>query len=155
MPMLTAGTAAPDFTLPDQDGQPVTLSQLRGKRVLVYFYPKASTPGCTTQACGLRDTQTELVALNTVVLGISPDPGKRLKSFIEKQQLNFTLLGDEDHAVAEAFGVWGPKKFMGKEYDGIHRISFLIDEQGVISKVFDEFKTSNHHQVVLDYLKSL
>ena len=109
MPILTAGTAAPDFTLPDQDGQPVTLSQLRGKRVLVYFYPKASTPGCTTQACGLRDTQAELAALNTVVLGISPDPAKRLKSFIEKQQLNFTLLGDEDHAVAEAFGVWGPK----------------------------------------------
>ena len=155
MPILTAGTAAPDFTLPDQDGQPVTLSQLRGKRVLVYFSPKASTPGCTTQACGLRDTQAELAALNTVVLGISPDPAKRLKSFIEKQQLNFTLLGDEDHAVAEAFGVWGPKKFMGKEYDGIHRISFLIDEQGVITKVFDEFKTNNHHQVVLDYLKSL
>ena len=155
MPILTAGTAAPDFTLPDQDGQPVALAQFRGKRVLVYFYPKASTPGCTTQACGLRDTQAELAALNTVVLGISPDPGKRLKSFIEKQKLNFTLLGDEDHAVADAFGVWGPKKFMGKEYDGIHRISFLIDEQGVISKVFDEFKTSNHHQVVLDYLKAL
>jgi len=154
MARLTAGQQAPDFSLPDQDGNLLSLSSLRGKKVLVYFYPKASTPGCTTQACGLRDIHGELSTLNTVVLGISPDPAARLKNFIVKQQLNFTLLGDEDHAVADAFGVWGPKKFMGKEYDGIHRISFLIDEQGVIAQVFDNFKTSNHHDVVLDYLKS-
>jgi thioredoxin-dependent peroxiredoxin len=155
MARLTAGQIAPDFTLPDQDGNLLSLSSLRGKRVLVYFYPKASTPGCTTQACGLRDSQEPLHALNTVVLGISPDPSSRLKNFVIKQNLNFTLLGDEDHAVADAFGVWGPKKFMGKEYDGIHRISFLVDEQGVIAKVFDEFKTSNHHDVVLSYLHTL
>ena len=154
MARLTAGQQAPDFSLPDQDGNLLSLSSLRGKKVLVYFYPKASTPGCTTQACGLRDIHGELSTLNTVVLGISPDPATRLKNFVVKQQLNFTLLGDEDHAVADAFGVWGPKKFMGKEYDGIHRISFLIDEQGVIAQVFDNFKTSNHHDVVLDYLKS-
>ncbi len=154
MARLTAGQQAPDFSLPDQDGNLLSLSRLRGKKVLVYFYPKASTPGCTTQACGLRDIHGELSTLNTVVLGISPDPATRLKNFVVKQQLNFTLLGDEDHAVADAFGVWGPKKFMGKEYDGIHRISFLIDEQGVIAQVFDNFKTSNHHDVVLDYLKS-
>ena len=154
MARLTAGQQAPDFSLPDQDGNLLSLSSLRGKKVLVYFYPKASTPGCTTQACGLRVIHGELSTLNTVVLGISPDPATRLKNFVVKQQLNFTLLGDEDHAVADAFGVWGPKKFMGKEYDGIHRISFLIDEQGVIAQVFDNFKTSNHHDVVLDYLKS-
>ena len=152
MTRLIAGQPAPDFTLPDQDGQPVSLSQFRGKKVLVYFYPRASTPGCTTQACGLRDIRSELEARNTLVFGISPDPVSRLKKFEEKQQLNFTLLSDEDHAVADAFGVWGPKKFMGKEFDGIHRISFLVDEQGVIAKVFDDFKTSNHHQVVLAYL---
>ena len=153
MNRLTAGQPAPDFTLPDQDGQPVSLAQFRGKKVLVYFYPRASTPGCTTQACGLRDTQAELAALNTQVLGISPDPSSRLKNFQQKQRLNFTLLSDEDHAVASAFGVWGPKKFMGKTFDGIHRISFLIDEQGVIEHVFDDFKTSNHHQIVVDYLQ--
>ncbi len=153
MTRLIAGQPAPDFTLPDQDGHPVSLAQFRGKKVLVYFYPRASTPGCTTQACGLRDTQAELMQLNTQVLGISPDPSSRLKNFQQKQRLNFTLLGDEDHSVAEAFGVWGSKKFMGKIFDGIHRISFLIDEQGVIEHVFDDFKTSNHHQVVVEYLQ--
>jgi Peroxiredoxin len=155
MSRLTAGALAPDFTLLDQNGVAHQLAALRGKRVLVYFYPKASTPGCTTQACGLRDIGSELAVRNTVVFGISPDPVSRLKKFEEKQQLNFTLLSDEDHAVADAFGVWGPKKFMGKEFDGIHRISFLIDEQGVVNKVFDDFKTSNHHEVVLTYLDTL
>ncbi len=150
---LTSGSPAPDFSLPDQNGQPVTLQDLRGRKVLVYFYPKAMTPGCTTQACGLRDVQAELAALNVVVLGISPDAPARLKKFEEKQALNFRLLADEDHQVAEAFGVWGPKKFMGREYDGIHRLSFLIDEQGQIEQVFTKFKTSTHHQVVLDYLQ--
>ncbi|ENY73456.1 thioredoxin-dependent thiol peroxidase [Aeromonas diversa] len=152
MQMLQAGAQAPDFTLPDQNGNPVSLQDLRGKKVLVYFYPKAMTPGCTTQACSLRDVQADLAAHNLVVLGISPDSAKRLKKFEERDRLNFTLLADEDHAVADAFGVWGPKKFMGKEYDGIHRISFLIDEQGKVAHVFNKFKTSDHHQVVLDYL---
>lgn len=153
MQPLSAGTLAPDFSLSDQDGNPIRLSDLRGKKVLIYFYPKAMTPGCTTQACGLRDVNSELAALNVVVLGISPDPAKRLKKFEERDSLNFRLLADEDHAVADAFGVWGPKKFMGKEYDGIHRLSFLIDEEGKIVHRFDKFKTSDHHQVVLDLIK--
>ena len=121
---------------------------------MLYFYPKALTPGCTTQACALRDVKAEFDALNTVVYGISPDPVKKLARFVEKKELNFPLLSDEDHAIADAFGVWGEKKFMGKTYDGINRISFLINEQGVIEKVFDKFKTKDHHQVVLDYLQS-
>ena len=122
-------------------------SPTRGKKVLVPFYPARMTPGCTTQACGLRDVNAELAALNVVVLGIS-DSAKRLKKFEERDSLNFRLLADEDHAVADAFGVWGPKKFMGKEYDGIHRLSFLIDEEGKVAHRFDKFKTSDHHQVV-------
>lgn len=152
MTYLPEGSQAPAFTLPDQNGAPVSLDQFRGKKVLVYFYPKAMTPGCKVQACGLRDSRAELDALGMVVLGISPDPVARLKKFEEKDNLNFTLLSDEDHAVADAFGVWGPKKFMGKEYDGIHRISFLIDEAGKVVRVFDKFKTKDHHQVVLDHL---
>ena len=153
MNTLQAGDLAPQFTLLNQDEQPVSLSQFTGKKVLVYFYPKALTPGCTTQACGLRDSRSELNALNVEVLGISPDLPKKLAQFIEKKELNFTLLSDPEHQVAEAFGVWGEKKFMGKVYDGIHRISFLVNEQGVIEKVFDKFKTSEHHQMVIDYLK--
>ncbi|OOF28427.1 thioredoxin-dependent thiol peroxidase [Salinivibrio sp. IB872] len=154
MQTLTAGATAPDFSLQDQNGDTITLSQFKGdKRVLVYFYPKAMTPGCTTQACSLRDTKAELDALDTVVLGISPDPVKKLARFVERDSLNFTLLSDEDHAVADAFGVWGPKKFMGKEYDGIHRLSFLIGKDGNVEHVFNKFKTKDHHQVVLDYLQ--
>ncbi len=154
MEFLAAGNPAPQFELPDQDDNIVKLSDFAGKKVLVYFYPKAMTPGCTVQAQNLRDVKAELEALNVVVFGISPDPVKRLPKFIEKESLNFTLLSDEDHQIAEAFGVWGPKKFMGKEYDGIHRISFLIDEVGLIEKVFDKFKTKDHHEVVLDYLNA-
>ncbi len=152
MNYLSEGSVAPEFELPDQNGDQVKLSALKGKKVLVYFYPKAMTPGCTTQACGLRDSQSELEQRNVVVLGISPDAPARLKKFEARDNLNFTLLGDEDHQVAEAFGVWGPKKFMGKEYDGIHRISFLINEDGIVEKVFNKFKTSDHHQVVMSYL---
>ncbi|UXI01899.1 thioredoxin-dependent thiol peroxidase [Photobacterium sp. TY1-4] len=152
MKTLTAGTPAPDFTLLNQDNQPVALSDFRGKKVLAYFYPKAMTPGCTTQACALRDSKAELDALNVEVLGISIDPVKRLPKFIERDNLNFTLLSDEDHAVADQFGVWGEKKFMGKVYDGLHRISFLIDENGTIEHVFNKFKTKDHHEVVLNYL---
>ena len=152
MKTLQAGDSAPQFTLQDQNDEAVSLADYAGKKVLVYFYPKAMTPGCTVQAQGLRDTKAELDQANVVVLGISPDAVKRLPKFIEKENLNFTLLSDEDHAVADAFGVWGPKKFMGKEYDGIHRISFLIDEEGKVEHVFNKFKTKDHHQVVLDYL---
>jgi peroxiredoxin Q/BCP len=110
------------------------------------------TPGCTVQAQGLRDSKAELDEHNAVVLGISPDAVKRLPKFIEKESLNFTLLSDEDHSIAEAFGVWGLKKFMGKEYDGIHRITFIIDEDGKIVNVLNKFKTKEHHNVVLDLL---
>ena len=154
MNRLQEGQNAPLFTLPDQDGNPISLSDYKGKKVLVYFYPKAMTPGCTVQAQGLRDSKSELDQAGVVVFGISIDPVKRLPKFIERDELNFTLLSDEDHAVAEQFGVWGPKKFMGKEYDGLHRITFLIDENGKIEKVFDKFKTKNHHEVVLDYLNA-
>ena len=152
MNTLQAGDKAPVFHLLDQNSNNVKLTDFSGKRVLVYFYPKAMTPGCTVQAQGLRDSETELAAKNVVVLGISIDPVKRLTKFVEKEGLNFTLLSDEDHAVADQFGVWGEKKFMGKVYDGLHRLSFLIDESGVIEHVFNKFKTKDHHQVVLDYL---
>lgn len=152
MVTLNIGDFAPHFTLLNQDSQPVSLQDFAGKKVLVYFYPKALTPGCTTQACGLRDSKAELDKLGVVILGISPDAPKKLAQFMEKKALNFTLLSDEDHQVAEQFGVWGEKKFMGRVFDGIHRISFLIDEQGKIEQVFTKFKTTDHHQVVLDYL---
>lgn len=154
MAYLTQGTQAPDFSLQDQHGQQVQLSALLQKsRVLVYFYPKAMTPGCTVQACGLRDSKDELANVNVVAVGISIDSPARLSKFADRDQLNFTLLSDEDHSVASAFGVWGEKKFMGKVYDGIHRISFLIAHDGTVEKVFDSFKTKDHHQVVLDYLR--
>lgn len=154
MQYLSEGAAVPTFSLKNQDDQAVSPADFAGKKILIYFYPKAMTPGCTVQAQGLRDAKAQLDEKNVVVLGISPDPVKRLPKFIDRDELNFTLLSDEDHAVADAFGVWGPKKFMGKEFDGIHRISFLIDENGVVEKVFDKFKTKDHHQVVLDYLNA-
>ncbi|KAE9525746.1 thioredoxin-dependent thiol peroxidase [Testudinibacter aquarius] len=151
--ILKCGTLAPEFSLLNQDAESVKLSDFRGRKVLVYFYPKALTPGCTTQACDLRDNKAELAQLGVVILGVSPDLPAKLHNFVEKKALNFTLLSDPDHQVAEQFGVWGEKKFMGRTYDGIHRISFLIDENGVIEQVFDQFKTKDHAQLVLDYLQ--
>lgn len=152
MNTLQAGDKAPQFTLQDQNDNAVSLADFAGKRVLVYFYPKAMTPGCTVQAQKLRDVQAELQAKDVAVLGISPDPVKRLAKFAERDELNFTLLSDEDHAVADAFGVWGLKKFMGREYDGIHRLSFLIGPDGTIEHFINKFKTKDHHQVVLELL---
>ncbi|MCH1931823.1 thioredoxin-dependent thiol peroxidase [Shewanella sp. A25] len=150
MNTLTAGCKAPLFSLLDQNGNRVSLADcLKSGPVLVYFYPKASTPGCTVQACGLRDSKAQLDSHQVTVLGISPDPIAKLAKFAEKQALNFTLLSDEDHSVADAFGVWGEKKFMGKIYNGIHRLSFLINTDGTIVHVFDKFKTKDHHEVVL------
>lgn len=155
MKTLSIGDAAPLFSLKDEGEQLVNLADLIGKQqVLVYFYPKAMTPGCTVQAQGLRDIQAELKQLNTKVFGISPDEPKRLAKFCQRDELNFTLLSDVDHSVADAFGVWGLKKFMGKEYDGIHRLSFLIGLDGKISHVFNKFKTKTHHEVVLEVLNS-
>ncbi|WP_217554228.1 thioredoxin-dependent thiol peroxidase [Vibrio metschnikovii] len=152
MTPLHVGSTAPTLTRLDQHGNPISLADFAGKKVLLYFYPKAMTPGCTVQAQGLRDIQAELAAHNVVVLGVSVDPVDRLGKFIERDKLNFTLLSDEDHQLADQFGVWGEKKFMGKTYDGLHRISFLIDEQGKVAHVFDKFKTKDHHQVVLNHL---
>ena len=127
---------APDFTLPDQHGNPVSLSGLRGKTVVVYFYPKADTPGCTTQACGVRDHRPDYERADAVVLGVSPDPVKRIAKFDDKHDLGFPLLADEDHAVAEAWGVWGEKVNYGKKYMGIIRSAFVIDEKGKIAAAF-------------------
>ncbi|MFK8047961.1 MAG: thioredoxin-dependent thiol peroxidase [Halioglobus sp.] len=150
------GNLAPAFTLLNQDGEKVSLKQFRDKsNVVVYFYPKAMTPGCTVQACGIRDSKKELAKLNTVVLGISPDPVARLGRFIEKQDLNFTLLSDEDHAITEKYGCWDLKKFMGKEFMGVVRTSFIIGKDGKLKKVMDKFKTKTHHDDVIAQIKEL
>ncbi|KGJ88717.1 thioredoxin-dependent thiol peroxidase [Thalassotalea sp. ND16A] len=156
MNTLQAGDNAPRFSLPDQNNEMVSLADfINKKRVLVYFYPKAMTPGCTVQAQGLRDSKAQLEQLNTVVFGISPDEVKRLDKFCLRDELNFSLLSDVDHNVADQFGVWGLKKFMGREYDGIHRLSFLIGLDGKVEKVFNKFKTKNHHDVVLAAIAEL
>lgn len=154
MNTLTVGDKAPLFILKDENETDIALADYIGiKQVLVYFYPKAMTPGCTVQAQGLRDSQSQLNELNTVVFGISPDEPKRLAKFCQRDELNFTLLSDVDHKVADDFGVWGLKKFMGREYDGIHRLSFLIGLDGKISHVFNKFKTKDHHEVVLNHIQ--
>lgn len=155
MTPLKAGDIVPQFSLPDQDGETVSFRDFLGQRVLIYFYPKAMTPGCTVQACGLRDHMDELKKAGVEVLGISSDKPDKLSRFAEKELLNFTLLSDEAHQVAGQFGVWGEKSFMGKTYDAIHRITFLVSIDGVIEKVFNDFKAGNHHDVVLAYLKRM
>ena len=147
------GQPAPAFTLPDQNGKAVSLSDFAGKQnVVVYFYPKAMTPGCTHQACGIRDTREAYAAADVTVLALSPDPVARLKKFEDKHDLNFTLLSDEDHAVADSYGVWGLKKFMGREYDGIHRMTFIIGKDGLIKHVMKKVKTKSHHDDVLQWI---
>lgn len=152
MSLPQIGKTAPAFSLPDQDGNKVTLSGLKGKTVVLYFYPKAMTPGCTVQACGLRDSQAALKKLDVVVLGVSPDPVKKLQKFIEKEDLNFTLLSDEDHAVAESYGSWGLKKFMGREYMGILRQTFIIDSTGKLRHIIADVKTKIHHDDVMNWI---
>jgi thioredoxin-dependent peroxiredoxin len=147
--MIEQGTAAPDFTLPDQDGNPVTLSALRGAPVVVYFYPKADTPGCTTQACGVRDHRGEYQAAGVTVLGISPDPVKAVKRFHDKQGLNFPLLADEDHAVCEAYGVWVEKSMYGRTYMGAERSTFIVGADGEVQDVLRKVKPSEHDGLVL------
>jgi peroxiredoxin Q/BCP len=150
--MIEQGQQAPDFELPDQDGNPVRLSDLRGRRVVLYFYPKADTPGCTTQACGVRDRAEEYDAAGATVLGVSPDPVKAVKKFHDKQGLNFTLLADEDHAVAEQYGVWVEKSMYGKTYWGAERTTFVIDEDGVVTEVLRKVKPKEHDDLVLGAL---
>ncbi|MDQ5807697.1 MAG: thioredoxin-dependent thiol peroxidase [Actinomycetota bacterium] len=153
--MIETGEQAPDFTLPDQDGNDVTLSGLRGRRVVLYFYPKADTPGCTTQACGIRDRADEYEAAGATVLGVSPDPVKAVKKFHGKQSLNFTLLADEDHAVCERYRVWVEKSMYGKTYWGAQRATFLVDEEGVVRHVIPKASPKTHDDEVLGALAIL
>jgi thioredoxin-dependent peroxiredoxin len=148
------GSKAPAFVLKNQRGDSVSLADFKGKNLILYFYPKALTPGCTVQACGVRDTKSELDELNAVVLGVSPDTPEKLAKFTQKYDLNFDLLADEDHTLAEAYGVWGMKKFMGKEYMGIIRTTFIISPEGKLIGVLDDFQTKTHHQVLVDWLNA-
>src|SRR5437762_786271 len=147
--MIEVGEQAPEFTLPDQDGTDVTLSDLRGQTVVLYFYPKADTPGCTTQACGVRDHLPDYTEAGVTVLGVSPDPVKRVKRFHVGQQLNFELLADEDHAVCEAYGVWVEKSMYGKTYWGAQRSTFVIGEDGVVTHVIEKVSPKTHDGEVL------
>jgi peroxiredoxin Q/BCP len=142
--MIEPGEKAPDFELPDEDGRPVRLSDFRGQRVVLYFYPKADTPGCTTQACGVRDRSAEYVDASAVVLGVSPDSVAKVKKFYDKFSLGFTLLADEDHAVAESYGVWVEKSMYGRKYFGNERTTFVIDADGVVSEVLRKVKPAEH-----------
>jgi peroxiredoxin Q/BCP len=150
------GKVAPAFTLLDQDGTRVSLKEFKGnKNVVLYFYPKAMTPGCTVQACGIRDSKKALVKMDTVVLGVSPDPVAKLGRFIEKQDLNFTLLSDEDHAITEKYGAWDLKKFMGREFMGVLRTTFIIGKDGRIKHVMSKVKTKSHHDDVIAVITEL
>jgi thioredoxin-dependent peroxiredoxin len=146
---LQVGDTAPDFTIPDQDGTSVTLSELRGKPVVLYFYPKADTPGCTTQACGVRDHRSDYANFGATVLGVSPDPVKPIAKFADKFDLGFTLLSDEDHSVAESYGVWVEKSMYGRTYLGNERTTFVIDADGKISHIFRKVKPAEHDNKVL------
>ena len=154
MALAQVGKVAPAFTLLDQRGKKVSLKQFRDvKNVVLYFYPKAMTPGCTVQACGIRDTKAEFDALDTVVLAVSPDSVDRLVKFEDKQELNFMLLSDEDHGVTEKYGAWDLKKFMGREFMGVLRSTFIIGKDGRIAHVMAKVKTKTHHEDALNWLK--
>ncbi|WP_299432819.1 thioredoxin-dependent thiol peroxidase [uncultured Maribacter sp.] len=150
MKTLKVGDKVPDFSVKDQDGNTVSLSDYKGKKIIVFFYPKASTPGCTAEACNLRDNYAELQAKGYSLLGVSADSEKRQAKFKEKYNFPFPLLADEDHTVINAFGVWGLKKFMGREYDGIHRKTFKVDEDGIVTLVIDKVKTKDHAAQLLE-----
>jgi peroxiredoxin Q/BCP len=150
--LIEQGDAAPDFELPDQDGKPVKLSGLRGRLVVVYFYPKAATPGCTVQACGVRDHQADYARTGAVVLGISPDPVAKVKKFHDKEGLNFPLLADEGHTIADAYGVWVEKSMYGKTYFGNERTTFVIDADGKVAQVLRKVKPAEHDDLALKAL---
>jgi thioredoxin-dependent peroxiredoxin len=153
--MPEEGQPAPDFELENQDGDPVRLSDLRGQTVVLYFYPRADTPGCTTQACGVRDHTADYEAANAVVLGVSPDEPKRLRRFADKHGLAFTLLGDPDHGVLEEYGVWKERKMYGKTSWGVERTTFVIDADGVVRRVLPRVKPKEHDERVLGILREL
>jgi thioredoxin-dependent peroxiredoxin len=152
--MVEQGDEAPNFELPDQDGRAVKLSDLRGKHIVLYFYPKADTPGCTTQACGVRDHEADYARAGATVLGVSPDPVGKVKKFHEKQSLNFRLLADEDHAVADAYGVWVEKSMYGRKYMGNERTTFVIDAAGKVIVVLRKVKPGEHDDLVLAALSA-
>jgi len=153
--MLEQGTTAPDFDLPDQDGNHIKLSDLKGRTVVLYFYPRADTPGCTTQACGVRDHLPAYEESGAVVLGVSPDPVEDVKKFHDKQGLNFTLLADADHAVCDRYGVWGEKSMYGKTFLGASRSTFVIDPEGTVATVIPKVSPKTHDEVVLAALADL
>ena len=156
MTALKIGSAAPAFSARDQNGNKVSLKDFKGKNhIVLYFYPKAMTPGCTVQACGLRDSKKELAELGAVALGLSPDPVSRLKKFENKEDLNFRLLSDEGHEIADKYGIWGLKKFMGREFMGIIRTTFVIDKKGKLIHIMDKVRTKTHHDDVIKILKAL
>jgi peroxiredoxin Q/BCP len=151
--VIEQGQEAPDFELPDQDGRTVKLSDFRGQSVVVYFYPKASTPGCTTQACGVRDRQADYAKVAAVVLGISPDPVAKVKEFHDKEGLSFALLADEGHHVADAYGVWVEKSMYGRTYWGNERTTFIVDPDGKVAEVLRKVKPAEHDALVLKALE--
>jgi len=154
MALPKIGNLAPAFSTVDQNGSKVSLKDFRGKKnIVLYFYPKAMTPGCTVQACGIRDSNKQFDKLNTLVLGISPDAPGRLVRFIEKQNLNFDLLSDEDHSIAEKYGVWGLKKLAGREYMGVKRMTFIIGDDGRLKHIMEKVNTKKHHDDVLAVLR--
>jgi peroxiredoxin Q/BCP len=153
--MLEPGDKAPAFTLPDQNGNDVSLSDLKGETVVLYFYPRADTPGCTTQACGIRDRSDDYAAASARVIGVSPDEPTALKKFAGKHDLGFTLLGDTDHAVADSYGAWGEKSMYGKKYMGMLRSTFLIDSNGKIARVLPKVQPKKHDALVLKALAEL
>ena len=150
MKTLKPGDKAPEFTVNDQDGNPISSKDYKGKKWVVFFYPKASTPGCTNEACNLRDNYAELQKAGYELLGVSADSEKRQKNFKTKYEFPFPLLADENKEVINGFGVWGPKKFMGREYEGIHRMTFIMDENGVVERVIDKVKTKDHAAQILE-----
>ena len=150
MKTLQVGDQVPEFSVVDDRGNTQNLSAYKGQKLVVFFYPKANTPGCTAEACDLRDHYKELQDAGYALLGVSADSQKKQRNFSEKYSFPFPLLADEDKQVIEAFGVWGPKKFMGKEYDGIHRMTFLIDENGVVERVIEKVKTKAHAAQILE-----
>lgn len=152
MTSLNVGDKAPEFVALDEFSQSISLTDFLGKKVILYFYPKDMTPGCTAESCNLGENYSLLQEKGFIVLGVSPDSSKSHQKFIGKYNLPFSLIADEDKAVIKAFGVWGPKKFMGKEYEGVHRTTFIIDEDGIIEKVFTKVKTKDHtHQILESY----
>ncbi len=152
---LQEGDRAPAFTLPDQNGEKVKLSDFKGQTVVLYFYPRADTPGCTTQACGIRDRSGEYAAAGAKVIGVSPDEPEKIKKFDDKHGLDFTLLGDVDHAVADKYGAWGEKSMYGKKYMGMLRSTFIIDPKGKVARVFPKVQPKKHDDLVLKALAEL